>query len=271
MEARLGRFPADCERPEPLKFAWPIVLVPELFTTPQHLALLRGYLATIGWEVYAPDLRAPAGEPARDPSRRGFESAATIVAEAVSALGRGAIVVGYGLGGLLALKAAEDSNVKAAVALAPMIPGVRSALVTRATSWPRIWPRRMRTPPRGTTLFRLLADADPFQREALARALVPDDVRAALEVTRGKVRLENAAHLARLIVVGDSDPFVQLDAASGFAEQIGATLRIVRGYGHWLVGGRALERALAEAQRFLVRSLGADLLLLYDEEWKDKG
>jgi hypothetical protein len=44
---------------------------------------------------------------------------------------------------------------------------------------------------------------------------------------------------------------------------------VVRGRGHWLIGGRALERAVAEVQRFLVRNLGGDLLLLYPEEWKE--
>jgi hypothetical protein len=40
---------------------------------------------------------------------------------------------------------------------------------------------------------------------------------------------------------------------------------VVRGRGHWLIGGRALERAVAEIQRFLVRNLSGDLLLLYSE------
>ena len=34
------------------------------------------------------------------------------------------------------------------------------------------------------------------------------------------------------------------------------------------ISGRALERTVAEVQRFLVRNLGGDLLLLYPEEWK---
>jgi len=33
---------------------------------------------------------------------------------------------------------------------------------------------------------------------------------------------------------------------------------------------RALERAINETQRFLVRALGQDLLLLYPEEWKNE-
>ena len=79
----------------------------------------------------------------------------------------------------------------------------------------------------------------------------------------------NARAVPRLIVAGDSDPFAPLENTGEFAARIGAAIRVVRGRGHWLIGGRALERAVAEVQRFLVRNLGGDLLLLYPEEWKE--
>jgi len=60
METRLGLIPTDCERPERLKFAWPLILLPDLFSTARHLAVARGYFASLGWEVYTPDLRAAA-------------------------------------------------------------------------------------------------------------------------------------------------------------------------------------------------------------------
>ena len=273
METRLGRIPAECERPEPLKFAWPLVLLPELFTTARHLAVARGYFASMGWEVYAPDLRAAAKSSrtdarASDSSAGGLEGLAAMLAEALAALGRDAIVIGYGLGGLLALNAVEHPQVRAAVALAPMLPGFRSPLVTASANWAaRLFGRALR-PPRGATLFHLLADAEPFQREALTRTLVADDARAAFEVVRGGINLANSVAVPRLIVAGDSDPFAPLDQMSEFAARVGAAIRVVRGRGHWLVGGRALERAVAEVQRFLVRNLGGDLLLLYPEEWK---
>jgi len=287
METLLGRIPAECERPEPLKFAWPLILLPELFTTARHLAVARGYFASIGWEVYAPDLRAAAkaartdtrasdlsGGASRASSAGGFDGLAALLAEALAALRRDAIVIGHGLGGLLALSAVEQPQVRAAVALAPMLPGFRSALVTSATNWPaRLFGRALK-PPRGAVLFDLLADAEPFQREALLRALVADDARAALEVVRGGIKVggidlaNNPRAVPRLIVAGDSDPFAPLDRTNEFAARVGAAVRVVRGRGHWLIGGRALERTVAEVQRFLVRNLGGDLLLLYPEEWK---
>jgi pimeloyl-ACP methyl ester carboxylesterase len=275
METRLGRIPADCERPEPLKFAWPLMMLPELFTTARHLAVARGYFASIGWEVYAPDLRA-AVQAARTDARGsnssagGFDGLAAMLAEALAALGRDAIVVGHGLGGLLALNSVEHPRVRAAVALAPMLPGFRSPLVMGAANWPARLLGRALKPPRGAALFDLLVDAEPFQREALARALVADDARVALDVVRGRINFaEGDRAVPRLIVAGDSDPFAPLDKTSEFAARTGAAIRVVRGRGHWLIGGRALERAVAEVQRFLVRNLSGDLLLLYPEEWKE--
>jgi pimeloyl-ACP methyl ester carboxylesterase len=281
METRLGRIPAECERPEPLKFAWPLILLPELFTTARHLAVARGYFASMGWEIYAPDLRAVATASCTDTresdsssSAGGFDGLAALLAEALAALGRDAIVIGHGLGGLLALGAVEQPRVRAVVALAPMLPGFRSPLVTGAANLPaRLFGRALK-PPRGAVLFDLLADAEPFQREALTRALVADDASAALEVVRGGIKVggidlaSNARGVPRLIVAGDSDPFAPLDQTNEFAARVGAAVRVVRGRGHWLIGGRALERTVAEVQRFLVRSLGGDLLLLYPEEWK---
>jgi pimeloyl-ACP methyl ester carboxylesterase len=281
METRLGRIPAECERSEPLKFAWPLILLPELFTTARHLAVARGYFASIGWEVYAPDLRTVATASRTDTcesdsssSAGGFDGLVALLAEALAALGRDAIVIGHGLGGLLALGAVEQPRVRAAVALAPMLTGFRSPLVTGAANLPaRLFGRALK-PPRGAVLFDLLADAEPFQREALTRALVADDARAALEVVRGGIKVggidlaSNARGVPRLIVAGDSDPFAPLDQTNEFAARVGAAVRVVRGRGHWLIGGRALERTVAEVQRFLVRRLGGDLLLLYPEEWK---
>src|SRR6516164_5597464 len=144
METRLGRIPSACERPEPLKFACPLILLPELFTTAHHLAVSRGYFASIGWEVFAPDLRSPAPATPGDSTAsggqaHGFERLAALLSEALTALGRGAIVVGHGLGGLLALHAVGHPQVKAAVALAPMLPHFRSPLVMNVANWPARW------------------------------------------------------------------------------------------------------------------------------------
>jgi pimeloyl-ACP methyl ester carboxylesterase len=271
METLLGRFPTQIERPEPTKFAWPIMLLPELFTTRRHQAILIGFLATIGWEVYAPDLRAVAG---RDGTPAlgawSFDQLTSIAVEALAAFGRDVIVAGHGLGGLVALKMAEHPHVKASVALAPLLPGLRTPMFMRAGNLPAIWFRRPLKPPSGRPLLYMLTDVEPFQRESLIKAMVPDASVAAVEVVRDTVKLSANSSVPRLIVAGGSDPLVPADRLAEFAKGIGAQFKSLPGQGHWLIGGRAVERAISEVHRFLVRSLGQELLLLYPEEWRDE-
>jgi pimeloyl-ACP methyl ester carboxylesterase len=299
VETQLGRFAAELERPEPIKFAWPIVVLPELFTTTTHLAILIGYLSSVGWEVYAPNLRAQATAPALrsqavapnlrtepvapDPRTQagagatpplgllGFGNLVALATEALAALSRDAIVLGHGIGGLVALKLAEQPNVKAAVAYAPLIPGFRTPLIGGVGNRIRMWRRRPLLPPTGRMLFEFVADADLFTRERAITAMVPDAAVATRDVMRGEISFAAAANAApRLVVAGEADIFAPFDRMTVFANSLGAPLAKIASRGHWLIGGRALERAIGETQRFLVRALGQDLLLLYPEEWKNE-
>ncbi|HLX05288.1 MAG TPA: hypothetical protein VKR28_07115, partial [Candidatus Binatus sp.] len=99
-DVELGRIPAQRELPEPVKFAWPIMLLPEMFATPRHLALVLGYLASIGWEVFVPDLRAAYGKGRTPPLEKlHFNDLAALAAEALEGIGRDAVVLGHGVGG----------------------------------------------------------------------------------------------------------------------------------------------------------------------------
>ncbi len=272
VETKLGRFPAEYELPEPLKFAWPIVVLPELFTTTRHLSVLVGYFASIGWEVYAPDLSAAIGSGSTPALQRlTFADLLELAAESIAALGREAVVVGHGIGGLLALKLAQSAGIKAGVAMAPLAPGFRTPLFMRFSNLLAIWRGRPLAPPAGRALLNLLADCEPFQRANAVNSMVPGPTAAALQIVRGDLGFSAKRESApRLIVAGDSDIFAPCDKVETFARSIGAPIVKIPGRGHWLIGGRALERSIGEIHRFLVRSLGRDLLLLYPEEWKNE-
>jgi pimeloyl-ACP methyl ester carboxylesterase len=271
-DIELGRIPAQRELPEPVKFAWPIVVLPELFTTPRHLALVLGYLASIGWEVFVPDLRAVFGKGSTPPLEKlRFNDLAALASEAIEGIGRDAVVLGHGVGGLVALKLSEHRRVKASVAYAPLVPGLRTPIAGGIGNRIAMMLGRPIKPPRGRILFELIADSDPFTRDGLIKAMVPDSGAIATDVMNGALEFAAADKAApRLVVAGDSDIFAPLQETTKFAESIGAKLATIRGRGHWLIGGRALERAINETQRFLVRALGQDLLLLYPEEWKNE-
>jgi pimeloyl-ACP methyl ester carboxylesterase len=270
-DIELGRIPAQRELPEPVKFAWPIMVLPELFTTPRHLALVLGYLASIGWEVFVPHLRAVFGKGSTPPIEKlRFNDLAALASEAIEGIGRDAVVLGHGVGGLVALKLSEHRRVKAAVAYAPLVPGFRTPLAGGIGNRIAMMLGRPIKPPRGRILFELVADSDPFTRDGLIKAMVPDSGAIATDVMTGAIEFVSADKAApRLVVAGDSDIFAPLQETTKFAESTGAKLATIRGRGHWLIGGRALERAINETQRFLVRALGQDLLLLYPEEWKN--
>lgn len=271
-ELEIGRFRVQRESPEPVKFAWPIVLLPELFTTARHLAMLFGYLTTIGWEVYLPDLRAAVGNGSTPAlGEFNFKDLAMLAGEMIDAIGREAIVLGHGVGGLVALKLGAHRSVKASVAYAPLIPGFRTRLAGGFANRLAMMRRRPILPPTGRMLFELIADADPFLRDGLIAAMLPDSGAVASDVIRGGIEFDAPDKAApRLIVAGESDLFAPFAGTSGFGNSIGAKVVKIPGRGHWLIGGRALERAINETQRFLVRALGQDLLLLYPEEWKNQ-
>ena len=271
-DVELGRISAQRELPEPVKFAWPIMVLPELFATPRHLALVVGYLASIGWEVFVPDLRAAFGKGGTPPLEKlRFNDLAAIAGETLEGIGRDAVVLGHGVGGLIALKLSAHPRVKASVAYAPLVPGFRTPLIGGIGNRIAMMLGRPIKPPRGRILFELIADSDPFTRDGLIKAMVPDSGALATDVISGAIEFAAVDKAApRLVVAGDSDIFAPLQETTKFAESIGAKLATIRGRGHWLIGGRALERAINETQRFLVRALGQDLLLLYPEEWKNE-
>src|SRR6267154_445684 len=204
MDIELGRFPTTCERPEPLKFAAPIFLLPELFTTPRHLAIVLGYLGSIGWEVYVPDLRD-------------------------------AFVLGHGVGGLVAMKLSAHPRIKASVAYAPLIPGFRTPLVSGFSNRIAIMRGREIKPPRGRILFELIADSDPFTRDGSIKAMLPDSSRVAADVINGAIDFAGSGKSApRLIVAGESDLFAPFARTQKFADSIGAKVAKIAGRGHWL-------------------------------------
>jgi len=263
MEITAGRFAVLLERPQTEKFAWPILLLPELFATHRHLSVLAGYLSTIGWTVYVPQFHSAAALSGH--SGTGFTDALAMVEEVLQALGSGAIVAGHGLGGLLALKLAERPGVRAAVAFAPLVPGFSSPLFSRARNFVALRRGGRLSPPSGRALFEFVADADAFQRPQLIAELVRDSGAIAREVARGEISFAQTGVAPRLIIAGGADIFAPRDQMVRFAATVGAKLVMLDGRGHWLVGGRALERAIAETQRFLVQSLGRELLLLYQD------
>jgi pimeloyl-ACP methyl ester carboxylesterase len=81
------------------------------------------YFAARGWEGHAVNLRNHFWSQTADPAGLTFESYVADVDAAIERLGPSSVVVGHGLGGLLAMKAAEQREVGALVLLSSELPG----------------------------------------------------------------------------------------------------------------------------------------------------
>jgi pimeloyl-ACP methyl ester carboxylesterase len=81
-----------------------------------------GYFASRGWEGHALNLRNHHWSQTADPATLSFDWYTEDVVAALRRLGESTVVVGHGLGGLLALKAAEQHHLGGLVLLSPELP-----------------------------------------------------------------------------------------------------------------------------------------------------
>lgn len=81
-----------------------------------------GYFAGRGWEGHALNLRNHHWSSTADPAQLSFDTYTEDVVAAVERLGSSVVVVGHGMGGLLALKAAERMPISGIVLLSPELP-----------------------------------------------------------------------------------------------------------------------------------------------------
>jgi pimeloyl-ACP methyl ester carboxylesterase len=82
-----------------------------------------GYFAGRGWEGHALNLRNHYWSQTAEPEELSFESYVEDVRAAMDRLGPGVVVVGHGMGGLLALKAAERRPLAGLILIASELPG----------------------------------------------------------------------------------------------------------------------------------------------------
>ena len=81
-----------------------------------------GYFAGRGWEGHALNLRNHYWSQTADPAELSFDTYTEDVVAALERLGSNTVVVGHGMGGLLALKAAERMPISGMVLLSPEMP-----------------------------------------------------------------------------------------------------------------------------------------------------
>ena len=216
-----------------------------------------GYFAARGWEGHAINLRNHYWSQTADPATLSFDTYTEDLVGALGRFGAGVVVVGHGMGGLLALKAVERMPVSGLVLLSAELPRELR---------PPARPHEMREIPEvyGRALIgwetlpeRLLRDdrdltlADVLRIQHML-GQKPHEAGAARRQMLSGVPIDRRNLLAvpTLVVGAGLDRTVTIDDSERLAEWLGATFEPFAAHSHYgLVLGETSYQQVAEAVR----------------------
>jgi pimeloyl-ACP methyl ester carboxylesterase len=221
-----------------------------------------GYFAGRGWEGHALNLRNHHWSQTADPAELSFETFVDDVGAAMERLGPSVIAVGHGMGGLLALKAAERHPVSGLILIAPELPGdlrdatplhlireVPELFGPSLLGWATL-PEKLQRDHRDLTL------ADVFRIQHLMGQKPHESGRARRTMLRG-VRVDRGRlpDVPRLVIGGGLDQVVSLDASERLAEWLDADFEPFGAHSHYgLVIGEVGFMQVADSIRSFLES-----------------
>jgi pimeloyl-ACP methyl ester carboxylesterase len=264
MRTHVGGVAVEVTRPESAKFRHPLLLVHGLWSGSWVWEPFATYLAHRGWESWVPSLREVADLTAR-----------TRAAEAVArALPERPVVICHDSGLAVAAPLAAAGAAVAIAALAPVV-GPGGGAGRGLFAWPQFWLARMLgstvAPPGG-------AGAAAYLGRAIGSRdrLRPDSASVFRLLASGRVELRPAmgapathapaTGVPGLIIGGGDDAIVPERDAREVAERLGWDHRTLPGRGHFALLEPERESLADEVHRWIVRTLGADLLLFLDDD-----
>jgi pimeloyl-ACP methyl ester carboxylesterase len=216
-----------------------------------------GYFAGRGWEGHALNLRNHHWSQTADPAELSFESFVEDVAAAIDRLGPNVVVVGHGMGGLLAVKAAERHAVSGLVLIAAELPGdVRTATPQHQIrevpelfgpsliGWATL-PERLHRDHRDLSL------ADVLRIQHLMGQKPHESGRARRTMLRGvKIDRSKLPDVPKLVIGGGIDRVVSVDDAERLATWLGAEFEPFGAHSHYgLILGEEGYTQVADAIR----------------------
>ncbi len=216
-----------------------------------------GYFAGRGWEGHALNLRNHHWSQTADPAELSFEMFVEDVASVIARLGPGVVVIGHGMGGLLALKAAERQPVAGLVLIAPEAPGelrlaahqhelrdIPELYGKSAIGWETLPERLQRD-------HADLSIADILRIQHLMGQKPHESGRARRAVLRG-IRVNRAVFesIPRLVIGGGLDRQVPVESAERVAKWLDAPYEPFGAHSHYgLVVGEDSYQQVADSIR----------------------
>ena len=279
MQQQLASQTAQVTLPEREKFTAPLLLLPGLWAGSWAWDEAAWAFSQRGWACWTLDPRESGIPNGR--AHDTLDGCAARIAAAAAALDQPPIVIGYDVGALAALLAAERmppaAGFRALVCVSPLVPrslcGGRGAplpLVRLAALPALLWNRAHPPPPRRmarTFLFHALPAA---QQDALAAKLQSDAGAVVRELTRNTIALPAAPLRCPVSVFwGEDDRMVTSDAVRRFAATLQAGEHHYTGQGHWLLSGPPAAALVGDIHRWLIHTLGDALLLPPEDETEE--
>ena len=199
-----------------------------------------GYFAGRGWEGHALNLRNHHWSQTADPAELSFEGFVEDVGAAMDRLGTGVVAVGHGMGGLLALKAAERRAISGLVLIASELPGdireptaphlirdVPELFGPSLLGWATL-PEKLQRDQRDLSL------ADVLRIQHLMGQKPHESGRARRTMLRGvRVDPSRLAEVPRLVISGGFDRVVPLEAGERLATWLDAEFEPFGAHSHY--------------------------------------
>jgi pimeloyl-ACP methyl ester carboxylesterase len=255
MRTKVGGVAVEITRPESAKFRHPLLLVHGLWTASWVWEPFATYLAHRGWESWAPSLLEVADAPART----------RVLEEIVRSFSEPPIVITHDAGLAVAAPLAANRAVVAVAALAPLVGPSTGSGRRGLFAWPQFWLPRIFAasvpPPRG-------AGAQAYLGRAVASLdrLRPDSASFFRALASGSVVLPTATEVAGMVIMGAEDAIVAECDARDVATRLGWGQRTLPGRGHFALLEADWETLADEVHRWIVRTLGAELLLFLEDD-----
>jgi pimeloyl-ACP methyl ester carboxylesterase len=216
-----------------------------------------GYFASRGWEGHALNLQNHFWSRTVDPTELTFESYVEDVVASLNRLGPTTVVIGHGLGGLLALKAAEHAPIGGLVLLSPEPPAALrvAAPAHELRDIPDVYGRSRigwsTLPEKLQRDHRDLTIADVLRIQHMLGQKPHESGRALRAVLAGiPVDPRPFAEIPRIVIGAGLDQFVPEPASERFASWLGAEYEPFGAHSHYgLVVGEQSHQQVADAIR----------------------